>query len=541
MHNLQIYEQGFNTRMPFKHRSALALLKVKRGISFTSLHCGILTRFAVEIFSYESLNARKQKNTTDELHTRTKLQRFLNQAPRSSFKKLIVSMPSLLQGLHTMSLLKSVPEGLKPRECKRTKLCKPLPVPYIPTKDEVQEEVARLRNLEIKNTIEKDTTLNFPVWHENGTRVAFLMHVTAVLDAIKKRGYFQDYEKAEKVHKEAKKAVESAGAALSLLDGTGTKAKRFCKKKARESMEKALAKALDSKSEAKEAEEASEVNNDAMKAGFLEDLEKAKQAQSTDKGAMAAAAGKMFMFYSNLLSPESKYSWNKIIGEQTESVLYVNLQGDSLEGPRGMSRESFNDCIVFHLLTAFPINAAEQEKDFISNVLKKPQCINVRQFVQWVKQLNVYIAQMPCFYYSPNANASTKPENVPFTEAELGAHVLRMCPLQWQDQYNMHKKGMMPMDMRSLLTSLEAIEHVCTYEKGKSDTFEKSDKSSNEGEKGKKRPNSTVRVPKKVHFEKHCNLCKKHGGTHTMHKTCDCRRFEKDGKEKSSFRVAKKG
>jgi hypothetical protein len=60
-----------------------------------------------------------------------------------------------------MSLLKSVPEGLKPRECKRTKLREPLPVPYIPTKDEVQEEVSRLRKLKIKTTIEKDTTLNF--------------------------------------------------------------------------------------------------------------------------------------------------------------------------------------------------------------------------------------------------------------------------------------------------------------------------------------------------------------------------------------------
>jgi hypothetical protein len=134
---------------------------------------------------------------------------------------------------------------------------------------------------------------------------------------------------------------------------------------------------------------------------------------------------------------------------------------------------------MFLLLTAFPINAAEQEKYYISSILKKPQCINVSQFVWRVEQLNTYIAQMLCFYYSPNANASTKPENIPFTEAKLGAHALRMCPLQWQDQYNMNEKGMMPMDMRSLLTSLEAIKRVCTYEKGKLDTFEKSDKSSN--------------------------------------------------------------
>ncbi len=183
---------------------------------------------------------RKQKNTTNKLPMKTNFQRFLNQAPRSSFKKLIFLTPSLLQGLHTMSLLKSVPEGLKPRECERNKLREPLPVPYVPTKDEVQEEVAKLRNLEIKTTIEKDTTLNFPVWHKNGTREAFLMHVTVVLDAIKKRGHFLDYKKAEKVHEEVKKAVESARAGLSLLDSTRTKSKRFCKKKAREATEKAL-------------------------------------------------------------------------------------------------------------------------------------------------------------------------------------------------------------------------------------------------------------------------------------------------------------
>jgi hypothetical protein len=82
-----------------------------------------------------------------------------------------------------MSLSKSVPEGLGPQECERAKLHELLPVPYMPTKDEVQEEVAKLRNFEIKTTIKIDTTLNFLVWHENGTHKAFLMHMTVVLDA----------------------------------------------------------------------------------------------------------------------------------------------------------------------------------------------------------------------------------------------------------------------------------------------------------------------------------------------------------------------
>ncbi len=50
--------------------------------------------------------------------------------------------------------------------------------------------------------------------------------------------------------------------------------------------------------------------------------------------------------------------------------------------------------------------------------------------------------------------------NVPFAEADLASHVLRMCPYAWQDQYNLHKKSGTPVDMRSLLLSLEAIERV---------------------------------------------------------------------------------
>ena len=95
------------------------------------------------------------------------------------------------------------------------------------------------------------------------------------------------------------------------------------------------------------------------------------------------------------------------------------------------------------------------------------------------------------------------------------------------------------MDMRLLLTSLEAIKHVCTHEKTK---FESSKKASNKGMKGKKHPGykSTARVPKKVHFEKHCNLCKRHGGAYATHNTCDWCRFEKDRIETSDFHAAKK-
>ncbi len=220
-----------------------------------------------------------------------------------------------------MSLTKSVPKGLNPRECKCTKLREPPPVSYIPKKDKVQEEVAKLQNLQIKTSLEKDTTLNLLVWHENGTREAFLMHVMVVLDAMKKRGHFKDYDRAQKAYEEAEKAAELAEAGLALLEGTsaGTTSKRKKKTlaKAKEAAKEALAKAQETVPETKDAEEAPKVTDDSMKAGFQVDLEKAKQAQETAQGTMTAATNLMFTFYSNLLSPESKYAWNKIVVEQT--------------------------------------------------------------------------------------------------------------------------------------------------------------------------------------------------------------------------------
>ncbi len=92
-------------------------------------------------------------------------------------------------------------------------------------------------------------------------------------------------------------------------------------------------------------------------------------------------------------STVKKYLWNKIVREQTEADPFKDLQGVSRKGPRGLLWESFDNCIMFHLLTVFSNIAAELEKCYLSNVLKKPQRVGVRQFVQRVEQLNAYVAQ----------------------------------------------------------------------------------------------------------------------------------------------------
>ncbi len=79
---------------------------------------------------------------------------------------------------------------------------------------------------------------------------------------------------------------------------------------------------------------------------------------------------------------------------------FKDLQGMSRKDPRGLLQESFDNCVMFHLPTVFPNNAAEQEKYYLANVLKKPQRVGVNQFIHCIEQLNTYFVQLPCWYYS---------------------------------------------------------------------------------------------------------------------------------------------
>jgi hypothetical protein len=61
---------------------------------------------------------------------------------------------------------------------------------------------------------------------------------------------------------------------------------------------------------------------------------KAMFTKETTKNKKEAAATKMFQFYANLLSLDTKYAWNKIVREQTEADPYKDLKGVSRKGPR---------------------------------------------------------------------------------------------------------------------------------------------------------------------------------------------------------------
>jgi hypothetical protein len=275
------------------------------------------------------------------------------------------------------------------------------------------------------------------------------------VNRIKKWGTFKAYKETCEAYVEQRKAAKQAKASWAILNATASKGKKTSEKSSKKASEEASRKA-------KEGAALNDAPDPELHVEYQADYKKAKFAVEAAKNKHKAAATKMFQFYKNLLHVDVKHAWNKIVKEQMEADLFKDLQGMSRKGPRGLSHKLFNNCIMFHLLTVFSNKAAEQEKYYLSNVLKKPQRVGIRQFVQCIEQLNAYVAQLPCWYYSPSYNPGMTPANVLFTKADLASHVLWMCPHQWQDQYNLPMKGMTLMDIRSLQGSLKAIKHMCT-------------------------------------------------------------------------------
>jgi hypothetical protein len=317
-----------------------------------------------------------------------------------------------------MSLAKVAPDGLKDCECEKMTLHKRPPIPYVPEKDSVQETVSSFKETHLKTLIKEGTELRVPIWH-SGRCEAFLIHMRSAREAIKKKGYFKSFEEQSDELSEKRGKVKELKKQLEVLK------------------EALVAQPQDPKETMVEADD---VSSATLHAETKAELKQAALAAVEAMTQRDKAAVDMFQLYANLLSVDARYAWNKIIQDQTKADPYQDLQRLTRKGPRGMSRKSFEDCVMFHLLTVFPYNAAEQERYYITNVLKKPQRVNICQFVQRVEQLNSYILQLPCWYYNPSVKINTVAMNAPVAEADLVSHVLRMCPYTWQDQCNLHEK-----------------------------------------------------------------------------------------------------
>ena len=82
--------------------------------------------------------------------------------------------------------------------------------------------------------------------------------------------------------------------------------------------------------------------------------------------------------YANTFSIEARAVWEKIVSEQIGTASWTDLKGRKRTVMRTMTEKSFRECTVHHLRTVFKEDAAEQQRLYLSNTVKKPQQVSIR-------------------------------------------------------------------------------------------------------------------------------------------------------------------
>ena len=299
--------------------------------------------------------------------------RFLCNPPKSFFKKLFIGT-ELGRTLLNMSTVKALPEGLKQTECERNLNYCPA-VLYIPEKDPLAEAITdKVSSLKIQ--LPGASELYVSIWH-SGTQEEFLIHVQNAKSAIYKKGWTDTYNTEEDKVTESETSTESS---MTVQEART-------------------------------------------------ELTKRKASIKQSKKLMSNIAAKMFQLYVTLLSKESRSHWDKIVTARTASDPWIDIYGDERDGVSGKTYDSFQDCVSFHLQLQFKSDAAETQQCYIRTGLKKPSKVPVRQFFLRIERLNGYLATLPCLYFSPQRNATTKLVK-PYEDAELADILLCCCPRQ---------------------------------------------------------------------------------------------------------------
>ena len=126
---------------------------------------------------------------------------------------------------------------------------------------------------------------------------------------------------------------------------------------------------------------------------------------------------------------------------------------------------SFLDCLELHKLTVFSADAAEKQRFYIQQAVRKPQRATVRQHILQMGVLNDYVRHLPTLKDSSKAVPTMKKGNIPFGKADLAAIVLLSVPMSWQNQYNLNHSTV-PESTCTLLPDLEATKQVMVEKKG---------------------------------------------------------------------------
>jgi hypothetical protein len=241
--------------------------------------------------------------------------------------------------------------------------------------------------------------------------------------------------------------------------------------------------------------------------------------------------------FRKMLKDKPEIQWDCIVTEMHTKNPWEDIKGAKHNGLHGKLHPSLTDCIEFHKLTVFTVNAAERLKYYLMCSVKKPIRWSIQRHISRIEALYKYLGILPTIKNSPLAVASTEMGNVPFTEATHANIILSHLPVAWRNQYDL-THSTVPESWRAMLMDLENIKKLFVekYNKKARANKTKAATASKMAEHvPKKRAHgggSDKGAPKKGRSAKYCKWCKAADGPYTTHDTIKCRRFEKDGKPK---------
>jgi hypothetical protein len=275
---------------------------------------------------------------------------------------------------------------------------------------------------------------------------------------------------------------------------------------------------------------------DPAKAKRLTEVKAAKVRLINAKVAESTLACLAYDLFRKLLRDEPEIQWDCIVTEMHTKTPWGDIKGVKHKSLRGKLHQSSTDCIEFHKLTVFTVNAAERLRYYLMCSAKKPIRWTIRMHISRMEVLSKNLGILPTIKNSPLAVASMEMGNVPFTEATHASIILSHVPVAWRNQYDLTHKTVLESPY-AMLQDLENIKKLFVKKYNKKARANKAKaatapKMAERVPKKRAHGGGSNSGPKKGHSAKYCKWCKTANGPYTTHNTIKCRRFEKDGTPK---------
>jgi hypothetical protein len=219
--------------------------------------------------------------------------------------------------------LKSPPEGLKNAECEKgTPPVRP-PIPYVPTTDLHEKSETE----QIKVELPDGTKFQMPTYG-SGNNKEYLKHIIAVLRLVEQKG---TAAKVKEVFTALVKVRKEMSPLFNFPEDETPAEKESRKKK-------------------------------------LADLNESLKAKKSFAVEQAKKAYKLFRCF---IVGKARMQWDRIINKMHMKNLWIGVNGKSNKGTCVKSWLSFMDCIELHKLTIFSAGAAEKQRYYMQQTIKK--------------------------------------------------------------------------------------------------------------------------------------------------------------------------